>query len=93
MNQITPSPGLSPSEAEALSNRFMKAAVVTPLSDGSFAVFSNDRTIESMIIAENPDDIILAITSRAAMLHRKTPSKALGVPVSVGALMKNLPDA
>ena len=75
-------------EQEALSSRFLKAAIVTPLSDGSFAVFSNDRTAESMVIVENADDIILAITSRASMLERKTPSKAPGVPVSVTSFLE-----
>lgn len=62
-------------EQEALSKRYAIRACITPLSDGSFAVFSLDLSSESLLIVENADDLVLAIVSRAAMLQRKTPSK------------------
>jgi hypothetical protein len=66
---------MTPQEQEALSMRHAYRAAVTPLGDGSFAVFSIDLTSESMMIVDNPDDLILAIMSRASMLKRKTPSE------------------
>ena len=60
---------------EALSRRYAFRASVTPLEDGSFAVFSLDLSSESMIIAADADELALAVVSRANMLQRKTPSK------------------
>lgn len=62
-------------EQEALSTRYAYRASVTPLEDGSFAVFALDLTAESLIIVDNPDDLVIAIMSRAAMSKRITPSK------------------
>jgi hypothetical protein len=62
-------------EQEALSRRYAFRACVTPLEDGSFAVFALDLSSESLLIAESPDDLALAVVSRANMLKRKTPSR------------------
>jgi hypothetical protein len=62
-------------EQEALSKRYAFRASVTPLSDGSFAVFALDLSAGSMLIVENPDDLALAIMSRANTLERKTLSQ------------------
>jgi hypothetical protein len=66
---------MEPQEQEALSRRHTFRAAVTPLSNGSFAIFALDLSAESLIIVENADDLVLAIVSRANMLERKTPSK------------------
>lgn len=68
---------LTSREQEALSRRYNSVAIVVPLQDGSYAVFANDRTSESMLIVEDLDDLSFAITSRANMHKRKTPSKGL----------------
>lgn len=64
-----------PRAKEALANRRYYAAVVTVLSDGSYAVFANDRHSESMVIVDNPDDLAIAIESRFKMKQRVIPSK------------------
>lgn len=74
MKALIPSDGQTPQVKEALYRRNSYHAVVTPLQDGSFAVFANDRSLETLLIVSNPDDLILAIVSRANLLHRKTPS-------------------
>jgi len=62
-------------ETEALRKRHTYRASVTPLSDGSFAVFAIDLSIESLLIVRDLDDLGLAISSRANMPHRVTRSK------------------
>jgi len=62
-------------EQEALSRRYAFRASVTPLEDGSFAVFALDLSSESMLIAKDADELALAVVSRANMLQRKTPSR------------------
>lgn len=80
-------------EQEALLNRLSDSvAVVMPLSDGSFAVFSNDRTMESMIIVDTEEELAIACNSRANMLKRKTPSKGSPVPVSTSGLFEEEED-
>jgi hypothetical protein len=64
-----------PREKEARDLRYFQAAVVVVLRDGSFAVFANDRSSESMFIADNPDDLALAIASRFKMNDRKRISR------------------
>lgn len=77
-------------EKEAMSGRFENFAAVVPLSDGSYAVFSHDRTVESMLIVEDTDDLLLAIASRANMNQRKTPSKGLpGATADADELMND----
>lgn len=66
---------VDPRVKEALDKRRYYAAVVTVLEDGSFAVFATDRHSESMIIVDNPDDLVLAIASRYKMKQRVVPSK------------------
>jgi hypothetical protein len=73
-------------EQEALSRRYAFGCIVTPLSDGAFAVFAMDRTAESMVIVDSEEELALACTSRANMVERKTPSKAPPVPINTGAL-------
>jgi hypothetical protein len=75
-------------EQEALSRRYAYYAIVTPLEDGSFAVFSNDRTAESMLIVEDNDDLAMAITSRANMNRRKTPSRGRDVDLDMDSLLE-----
>lgn len=75
-------------EQEALSKRYHTCAIVVPLSDGTFAVFSNDRTSESMLLVENPDDLAIAIASRAGMHDRKTPSKGRPVELNLAELFR-----
>lgn len=65
---------ISPQEQEALSARYTQYAIVAALEDGSFAVFANDLTRESMIIVSDPDDLALACASRIQMCKRITPS-------------------
>jgi hypothetical protein len=79
-------PPLTPQEMEALSIRYVVSAIVVPLKDGSFAVFANDRSGESLVIVQNTDDLALAITSRANMAQRKTPSRVPGAVVDLDAL-------
>ena len=62
---------MNPREQEALSKRYAYRASVTPLADGSFAIFSLDFSPESMVIVDNADDLGLAITSRANMNRRR----------------------
>jgi len=62
-------------EQEALSRRYAFRASVTPLEDGSFAVFALDLSSESMVIVQSLDDLGLAVVSRANMSRRKTPSR------------------
>ena len=69
-------------EREALSRRYLTCAIVVPLNDGSFAVFASDRTSESMVIVDDTEHLSLAITSRANMIDRKTPSKGAEVDMS-----------
>lgn len=64
-----------PRAKEALGKRRYYAAVVTVLSDGSYAVFANDRHSESMVIVDNPDDLAIAIESRFKIKQRITSSK------------------
>lgn len=66
---------LNPRVQEALSARHYRVAIVATLEDGSFAVFSGDRTPESLILVDDPDDLALACASRASMFDRVTPSK------------------
>jgi len=61
-------------EQEALSRRHVFRASVTPLEDGTFAVFALDLSAESLVVV-TADDLSLAVVSRANMLRRKTPSK------------------
>ena len=78
---------MTPQEQEALSIRYGDGvAIVAPLKDGSYAVFANDRTMESMLIITNPDELVLAITSRSNMIKRKTPSKLVRSSVSTDGL-------
>lgn len=79
---------LTSREKEALAGRYNNFAVVVPLSDGAYAVFSHDKTVESMLIVDDTDDLQLAISSRANMHERKTPSKGLaGATVNVNELL------
>jgi len=55
---------------EALSRRYAYRASVTPLEDGSFAVFAIDFSRESMVIVDSPEELGLAITSRANLRRR-----------------------
>lgn len=68
-------PDTNPRVQEALSARHYRVAIVATLEDGSFAVFSGDRTPESLILVSDPDDLALACASRAAMFDRVTPSR------------------
>ena len=78
---------MTPQEQEALSIRYgERIAIVVPLKDGSFGVFACDHTLESLLIVSNPDELILAITSRANMVKRKTPSKLVRSSVSTEGL-------
>ena len=65
---------LSPQEREAMYIRHDRHTIVTQLEDGSYAVFSNDYTRESLVIVTNPDDLALAISSRLNMCRRVTRS-------------------
>ena len=56
--------GMTPQEQEALSKHYALYCFVTPLSDGSFAVFANDRSRESMVIVDE-FGLAIAITNRA----------------------------
>jgi len=55
---------------EALSRRYAYRASVTPLEDGSFAVFAIDFSAESLVIVESVEELGLAITSRANLRRR-----------------------
>lgn len=75
-------------EQEALSKRYGNGvAIVVPLADGSFAVFSHDRTAEAMLIVDDNDNLAMAITSRANMHARKTPSKGRPVELNMKSLL------
>jgi|SRR5215471_15481634 len=74
MIQVKLDPSTDPRVQEALSIHWGYSAVVVPLRDGTFGVFARDRTIESLLIVDNPDDLSIAITSRANMSDRRTPS-------------------
>jgi hypothetical protein len=78
-------------EREALSSRFERGAHVVPLSNGSFAVFAHDRTGESLIIVDRPEELMIAITSRANMADRKTPSKAPPIEINLDDLFEEAP--
>ena len=76
-------------EQEALSKRYgNNKAHVVPLEDGSFAVFASDLTSESMVIVEDNDTLAVAITSRASMHKRKTPSKGRPVKLNMQSLLE-----
>jgi len=66
---------MHPNKQEALSRRYAFRASVTPLEDGSFAVFALDLSAESLLIVHDADELALAVVSRANMTKRKTPSK------------------
>jgi hypothetical protein len=66
---------MSPQEQEALSIRYQRHAIVAPLSGGGFAVFAHDYSKESMVIVDDPDNLALAITTRASMAALKSPSR------------------
>jgi hypothetical protein len=87
---VNPSPeGLSSQEQEALSKRYGKnVAIVIPLRDGSFAVFSEDLTSESLIVVDDNDNLAMAINSRANMHGRKTPSKNRDVGLNIKSLLE-----
>lgn len=77
MNDLSPqlSPGsadTNPEVQEALSKRYSIAAVVSPLDNGQFAVFHNDRSLDSLIIC-SPEDLPIVIASRAKLSPKKTP--------------------
>jgi len=59
-------------EEEALTKRYEFRASVTPLEDGSFAVFALDFSEESMLIVDDVEELVLAIVSRANMKRRKS---------------------
>lgn len=61
---------------EALSHRYSIAAIVTPLDNGQFAVFANDRSLDSLVICSS-EDLPIVIASRAKMNPRKTQPQAL----------------
>jgi hypothetical protein len=69
-------------EEEALSIRYEegKGAFVVPLSDGFFGVFASDKAGESLVIVgpAHIEELMIAISSRANMTSRKTPSKLAG---------------
>lgn len=67
-----PNPAINPEVQEALSKRYSIAAIVTPLDNGKFAVFHNDRSIDSLVICY-PEDLPTVVASRAKMNPRKTP--------------------
>lgn len=80
---------MTPREQEALSRRYGKnTAIVVPLEDGSFAVFAEDRTSESLLIVEDNDDLAIAITSRANMRQRKAPSKNRDIGLDMKSLLE-----
>ena len=75
-------------EQEALSRRYGNSiAIIVPLSTGEYAVFSSDRTSESMVIVDDIDNLGLAITSRANMHQRKTPSKGKQVDLNMKGML------
>jgi hypothetical protein len=55
---------------EALRRRYAYRASVTPLEDGSFAVFAIDFSAESLVIANTVEELGLAVTSRANLRRR-----------------------
>lgn len=75
---------LTPQEREAMYIRHDRHTIVTQLEDGSYAVFSNDYTRESLVIVTNPDDLALAISSRLNMCRRVTRS-----PFAISMLKQN----
>jgi hypothetical protein len=81
--------GMTTQEQEALSKRYGKnVAIVIPLRDGSFAVFSEDLTSESLLIVDDNDNLAIAINSRANMHGRKTPSKNRDVGLNIKSLLE-----
>lgn len=78
---------MTPQVQEALSKRYgSNTAIVVPLNDGSFAVFAEDRTSESLMIVNDNDSLAIAITSRAGMRERKAPSKNRDVGLNLQSL-------
>jgi len=69
MNDLSPT--RDPDVQEALSIRYQTAAIAIPLQSGRFAVFANDRTIDSLVICA-PEDLHLVVASRAKMAPRRT---------------------
>lgn len=76
---------------EALSLRYVVAAIVTPLDNGQFAVFANDRSLDSLIICSS-EDLPIVIASRAKMNPRKTSPQSQPIqlaPVDLSDLLGN----
>jgi hypothetical protein len=86
------SPKTNPEVQEALSKRYVTAAIVVPLSDGiSFAVFANDRSQESMTICHE-NDLPIVIAGKAHMAPKRTntninPTKSTYIDPAKAALI------